>query len=364
MTLLPDQPQRVRAGESFDLPPLRAYLARDLPDFDGGELSLRQFPSGHSNLTYLLSSDRGQSWVLRRPPFGHKAQTAHDMGREARVLRALAAVGFTRAPRALLSCDDPSVIGSPFFLMERAEGVILRPNPAPPPPFDEPTMRGVCHAFLQNLVDLHSLDPFHPALADLGHPAGYIRRQVEGWSKRYTLSSTHDLPDMTRAAAWLLDHLPPSAPPPAALIHNDYKYDNLLLSPQDPTEITATLDWEMATIGDPLADLGTALAYWLDPDDPPSMHRLPFNHTTTPGNLSRAGLVERYCMLTSAHGDHIVFYYVLALFKVATIAQQIFKRFSDGATSDPRFASLAFAVRAIASQAALAIDRQRIDRLG
>jgi aminoglycoside phosphotransferase (APT) family kinase protein len=364
MSLTIDQPSRVRSGEDLDLAALHRHLASHLPRFDGGALSLRQFPSGHSNLTYLLTSDRGQAWVLRRPPFGRKAQTAHDMGREARVLRALEAVGFTRAPRALLSCDDLSVLGAPFFLMERVEGVILRPSPAPPPPFDEPTTRGVCHAFLQNLIDLHGLDPLHPALADLGHPAGYVKRQVEGWAKRYDLSATHDVPDMTRANAWLIDNLPPTTPPRAALIHNDYKYDNLLLDPTDPTQIIATLDWEMATVGDPLCDLGTTLAYWLDPDDPPVMRRLPFNHTTTPGNLSRAGLVERYCALTATTGDHILFYYVQALLKVATIAQQIFKRFSDGATADPRFAALSFAVRAIAAQACLAIDRQRIDRLG
>ena len=364
MTLHADQPGHVRPGESLDLTALHAHLAAELKHFDGGALALHQFPSGHSNLTYLLTSDRGQAWVLRRPPFGKTAKTAHDMGREARVLTALQQLGYTRAPRLVLSCADESVIGAPFYLMERVEGVILRPHPSPPPPFDAPTTQGLCHAFLDNLIDLHALDTTHPALKDLGHPTGYTRRQVQGWTTRYTQSQTDDIPSMTQAAAWLLDdnNIPPDNRP--AFIHNDYKYDNVILNPTDPTQILAVLDWEMSTVGDPLMDLGTTLGYWLDADDPAFMRKLPFNHTATPGNLNRLALAERYIAKTNLPLDHILFYYVQALFKVAVIAQQIYRRFHDGATADPRFAHLIGAVRALSAQAALAISRRRIDRLG
>src|SRR5439155_26326836 len=212
-----------------------------------GPLSVEQFPHGHSNLTYLLR--RGPSeWVLRRPPFGNQVKTAHDMGREYRVLSKLCTV-FPAAPRPYLYCEDESVLGAPFYLMERRSGVVLRKTLPPGLAIDPPTARQLGLALIDNLARLHSLDYRQIGLGDLGKPDGYVSRQVSGWSNRYVQARTDDVPAMERVARWLGEHLPPESA--ASLIHNDYKYDNLVLDPADLTRVVAVLDWEMATVGDP-----------------------------------------------------------------------------------------------------------------
>jgi aminoglycoside phosphotransferase (APT) family kinase protein len=354
-----DSTRPVRPGEEIDAAALAVWLKGRLPGIEG-PIAVEQFPGGHSNLTYLLRfGDR--ELVLRRPPFGSRVKTAHDMGREYHVLSRLYAA-YPKAPRALLHCDDPEVIGAPFYVMERVRGIILR-KPAAPSGIDltPAQMRAISEAAVDGLADLHAVDWRAAGLEDLGHPEGYVARQVEGWSGRWQKARTDDVPDLDRAAAWLAANLP--AESGVALIHNDYKYDNIVLHPQDLDRIVAVLDWEMATLGDPLMDLGTSLGYWMDPDDAPELRLLPAGPTTLPGNLSRAEVVERYAARSGRDVSGILFYYVFGLFKIAVIAQQIYYRYKQGLTHDERFATLIGAVRILGRTASRATASRRIDHL-
>ena len=356
-----DATRPVRPGEEIDAAPLAVWLEDRLPGVEG-PIAIEQFPGGHSNLTYLLRFGE-RELVLRRPPFGSKVKTAHDMGREFRVLSRLYSL-YPKAPRALVHCDDQSVIGAPFYIMERMRGLILRQQ-KPPAGIDlnPQRMRAISEAAVDGLAELHAVDYRAAGLEDLGHPLGYVARQVEGWSERWRRSRTDDVPDLDRAAAWLADHQPPEFAGQSALLHNDYKYDNLVLHPTELERIIAVLDWEMATVGDPLMDLGTSLGYWMDPDDAPALRLLPAGPTTLPGNLRRAEVVERYAAITGRDVSSILFYYVYGLFKIAVIAQQIYFRYQQGLTKDERFAALIGAVRILGQTAAQAIDKGRIDRL-
>jgi aminoglycoside phosphotransferase (APT) family kinase protein len=354
-----DSAGAVRAGEEIDAAALSAWLKDRLLGIEE-PVAVEQFPGGHSNLTYLLRFGDSEL-VLRRPPYGSQVKTAHDMGREYRVLSRLHAA-YPKAPKALLHCDDPAVIGAPFYVMERVRGVILR-HPRAPAGIDLPPerMRAISEAAVDGLAELHAVDWRAAGLEELGRPEGYVARQVEGWADRWRKARTDDVPDLDRAAAWLAAHLPEESG--AALIHNDYKYDNLVLHSRELERIVAVLDWEMATIGDPLMDLGTTLGYWMDPDDAPGLRLLPGGPTTLPGNLGRAEIVERYATRTGRDVSHIVFYYVYGLFKIAVIAQQIYSRYKEGLTRDERFASLIGAVRLLGTTASQAIAKERIDRL-
>jgi aminoglycoside phosphotransferase (APT) family kinase protein len=355
-----DDTRPIRPGEEIDAAPLAVWLKERLPGVEG-PIAIEQFPGGHSNLTYLLRfGDR--ELVLRRPPFGSKVKTAHDMGREFRVLSRLYAA-YPKAPQALLHCDDSELIGAPFYVMERMRGIILRQQKAPAGIDLNPRrMHAISEAAVDGLAELHAVDYRAAGLEDLGHPQGYVARQIEGWSERWRRSRTDDIPDLDRAAAWLGGHPPPETAE-SALLHNDYKYDNLVLHPAELESIVAVLDWEMATVGDPLMDLGTSLGYWMDPDDAPALRLLPAGPTTLPGNLRRAEVVARYAAVTGRDVSNILFYYVFGLFKIAVIAQQIYFRYQQGLTKDERFAALIGAVRILGHTAAQAIDKGRIDRL-
>ena len=342
MADLRDHPTSVRAGEELDLSRLEPFLRGHFPDATG-TISVAQFPSGHSNLTYLVSLGDSQM-VLRRAPFGSKVKTAHDMNREYRVLSKLH-LAYPQAPKALLYCEDPSVLGSPFYLMERVQGIILRRNPPEGLGTNADTARQLSEAFVDNLARLHGLDYAAIGLADLGKPQGYLDRQVEGWIQRYHGSRTHDCHEVEKISVWLNERRPRETS--YALIHNDYKYDNIVLDPIDITRIVGVLDWEMCTIGDPLTDLGTALAYWVDPQDPEELQRIRWGPTTLPGTLTRAELVGRYAQTTGRDVSNMVFYRVLALFKVAVIIQQIYYRYHQGLTKDARFASLPGVIKVV-----------------
>ncbi len=329
-----DQAGTVRAGEELDLARLRPFLQQHFGD--SGALSVEQFSSGHSNLTYLVRLG-AREFVLRRPPFGSKVRSAHDMSREYRVLSKLHA-SYPLAPKALLFCDDLSILDAPFYVIEPIRGMILRRDPPPGVPFPPQMARRLSEAFLDNLARLHGLDYATVGLRDLGKPQGYLERQVKGWIERYHNSKTHDLPEVERISAWLTERMPGCQE--TALIHNDYKYDNIVLDPSDPTKIVGVLDWEMCTLGDPLTDLGTALAYWADPEDPADFKEIRSAPTTLPGTLTRAQLVERYATATGRDPVNMVFYLTFARFKVAVIIQQIYFRYAQGLTQDARFAAL------------------------
>jgi aminoglycoside phosphotransferase (APT) family kinase protein len=329
-----DRAVAVRAGEELDLARLSAYLGRH---FNGsGPVTVEQFPSGHSNLTYRVTW-AGRELVLRRPPFGSLVKSAHDMGREFRVLSKLHEA-YDVAPKVTLYCDDLSVLDAPFYLMEPIRGIILR-RELPPSLRMSPAMaRELSEAFLDNLVRLHDLDYEKIGLGDLGKPEGYLERQVKGWIDRYHNSATHELSEVERISTWLMQNIPASSD--ATLIHNDYKYDNVVLNSNDITKILGVLDWEMCTLGDPLSDLGTTLAYWTDPSDPGEMHEIRSAPTNIPGTLTRAQLVQRYARATGRGIDDIVFYLTFARFKVAVIVQQIYYRYARGLTHDERFATM------------------------
>ncbi|HEY5944499.1 MAG TPA: phosphotransferase family protein [Kofleriaceae bacterium] len=346
-----DVAKPMRQGEELDLAALTAYLEREVGAL--GTVAVEQFPGGHSNLTYLVHhGDR--EYVLRRPPFGSKVKSAHDMGREVAVLSKLAPV-YARAPQVIAYCDDNDVLGAPFYLMERRRGIILRKDL--PDGLDPARVGHLCEELVDALVDLHAVDYRAAGLADFGKPQGYVERQVKGWSERYVGSQTDDIPAMTEVAAWLAAQMPGDGPP--ALIHNDFKFDNVIFDPS-LEQITGVLDWEMATVGDPLMDLGTSLSYWMQADDAALFQSPIFGITMKPGMWRRADVAARYFERSGRQTDHLVFYFAFGLFKTAVILQQIYYRFAKGLTTDQRFAPFIIVVRALADQARASIERMSL----
>jgi aminoglycoside phosphotransferase (APT) family kinase protein len=335
-----DQASEIRLGEELDLEKLESYLRSHFPN-ESGPLTVKQFPSGHSNLTYSLQLG-AHEMVLRRPPFGSKVKSAHDMGREFRVLSKLHDA-YRPAPKVLLYCEDESVLGAPFYLMEPIHGLILRRDVPPGMQFSASIAHRLSQSFLDNLALLHSLDYVAISLGDLGKPQGYLERQVRGWIERYHGSKTHDLPQVEEISAWMQRNMPPTSG--ATLIHNDYKYDNVVLDPNDIAKIIGVLDWEMCTIGDPLTDLGSALAYWVDIGDKEELQQIRWGPTHAPGSLTRAELVQRYAEKTGRDVSNMAFYLTFARFKIAVIIQQIYYRYHQGLTKDPRFATMPELIR-------------------
>jgi aminoglycoside phosphotransferase (APT) family kinase protein len=357
-----DEPSPVRAGQGFDVSALAVWLRDHAGVSLDGEPELLQFGRGYSNLTYLV---RGQDAtgqreiVVRRAPPGVAIKTAHDMGREHRILSALAPV-WSRTPRPIGHCADASIIGTPFYAMERVRGIILRARVPAGVVLTEEAMRAASQATCDTLAEIHNLDWRAAGLGDLGKPEGYVERQVRGWAERWRASRTDDVPQVERLGAWLEEHRPRESG--ATLVHNDFKYDNVVLS-ADLTQVLAVLDWEMATIGDPLMDLGTALGYWIQADDPPVFQVAVFGPTTYPGNLTRAQLAERWSRATGRDAGDVLFYFAFALFKLAVVAQQLYKRYVDGHTKEERYAGMLEGVRAVATSALVAVDKGRIDQL-
>ena len=333
-------------AELFDLAALCHFLAGVEPAFaDPARVTLQPFSGGVSNLTALLrAGDR--ALVVRRAPPGKKAATAHDMVREARVLTAVRP-HFPLAPRVIAVGEDASVLGTPFFVMEFLEG---RPIGRELPEAVSPGQaRTLCERLVDLHADLHRLDLETTGLAGLGKAQGYVRRQIEGWAERYRAARTDDVPRCERIIAWLQEHLP--AESGACLVHNDFKFDNVVVAPDDVTRIVGVLDWEMATIGDPLMDLGASLAYWVQRDDPAEMRAIRTQPTTVPGMLSRDEVVARYAARAGREIGDFTYYYVYGLMRLAAIAQQIYARFKLGQTTDPRLASFGRAVTVLADHA-------------
>ncbi len=339
-----DQAGPVRPGESLDLDRLRRHLEPVLGPA-AAKLTAAQFPGGHSNLTYLLSAG-GDSWVLRRPPFGSKVRTAHDMSREYRVLSALGPV-YPYGPRPVHFCGDRSVLGCDFYLMSPVRGLVIRREyPARLKLSPERTRRQMLN-FLDALIELHRIDPKDAGLEDFGRPEGYVRRQVEGWSRRWADAVTPDAPDLDAVMAWLAERMPAESPR-AAVIHNDYKLDNVVFDPADPLRVVGVLDWEMATVGDPLMDLGCVLSYWAEQGDPDFFRAARSGPTDVDGAPTRAELVERFERRTGLSVGDLAFYHCFGLFRLAVIGQQIYYRYRRGLTRDRRFAGFlgkAFALK-------------------
>lgn len=348
-----DEASETRESERLEPVRLEQWLRANVDGFDGS-LAVSQFRKGHSNLTYLVS-DGTREWVLRRGPFGSNVATAHDMGREYRILSGLHRA-YAPAPRAFALCEDNAVLGAPFYVMERKRGVILRDKPPKGFAWSPELGAATSEAVVHNLAAIHAVDLAAAGLDGFGKPEGYVRRQVEGWTGRYFKAKTDEIEAIERVAEWLAEKLPAreqdaaSAAANATLIHNDYKYDNLVFAPSfgaEPPEIIGVLDWEMATVGDPLMDLGTALSYWVTDQDPPEVQMLPFGVTKFPGSWSREQVVAGYAEQSGRDVTAVDFYHVFGLFKTAVVAQQIYYRFKTGKTDDPRFQMMIMGVQVL-----------------
>ena len=350
-----DETLDVRAGEELNKERLADFLRSQLTA--PGEIEIKQFPAGSSNLTYLVRIG-AEEFVLRRPPFGNQVKTAHDMTREFRVLEKLSKI-YPPAPRPVLFCADEAVTGAQFYLMERKRGVVLRGAVPENLAADSDLQKRVCLAFIDNLAALHNLDYKSAGLSDLGKPEGYVHRQTTGWIERYFRAKTEEWSEIEETIVWLSANIPVETNR-AALIHNDYKFDNLMLAPDDLTRIVGVLDWEMTTIGEPLMDLGTTLGYWMDKDAPDYLLSMPFNPRVLMENFTRPELAERYAEKTGANLDNLLFYYVFGTFKIAVIAQQIYFRFTKGFTHDRRFAQFNLFVSALGNIAARAIETGKV----
>ncbi|WP_026998720.1 phosphotransferase family protein [Eisenibacter elegans] len=354
MSLSSDESKPIRSGEELNIDALEAFLNEALQTDGAQKLVVEQFPSGFSNLTYLIKLG-AQELVLRRPPFGYeKIAKGHDMGREYKVLHSLQP-HYPKAPRPLVYTENTEVIGAPFYVMERVKGIILRARQDTG--FDQATNQRFYQNFIDNLADLHNLDLNATGLADLGKTEGYLQRQVEGWIKRYKNAQTDDIPEMEEALAWFPQNIPQTSY--NALIHNDYKFDNIVLDPTDPTQIKAVLDWEMTTVGDALSDLATALAYIPEEGDP-AASLVNFSIKIRPGALNREELLALYQERTQREAHDMVFYYAFAIFKLGVIIQQIYFRYKKGFTQDQRFAPLIFMVKDCGKMSSLAIRSGRI----
>ena len=330
---------------------LAAYLQERLPG--GGELEVRRHRAGHSNETFFVDL-AGRRYVLRRPPRGAFLPTAHDVGREYRVLSALVATP-VRAPRPVLMCEDDSVIGAPFYLMERIDGVVIRDSL--PEAFGEPERAGLGHELVDALAELHAVDPFACGLDGFGKPFGYLERQLERWRGQLelTLPLTRPLPDLEVVGGWLEDNLPAGSP--TTIVHGDYKLDNVMFAPEPPARLVAILDWEMSTLGDPLADLGWMVSFWRAPGEGGAPLGFLRALTTLPGFCSRAELIARYEQRTGRDVSALGWYEVLALWKLAILLEGSYARHLAGMTDDPFFAEMEHVVPALAGWARAAAGR-------
>lgn len=353
MNIPTDQPVQAREHEVPDRDALNNYLKQHHGGL--GEIrEITQFPGGYSNLTFCLKT-KDNEFILRRPPIGAAIKSAHDMGREFQVLSKLKP-HYAKVPMPVVYCDDESVIGASFYIMERLQGVILRATYASKLKISPELFRQISEGLLDNLVQLHSIDCVKTELDQLGKPDGYVQRQVEGWIGRYYKAETDKLEDMDVLAGWLKPNLP-SVQNAATLLHNDYKYDNVIYTPQ-LGEIVGVLDWEMATVGDPLMDLGACLAYWSEAGDDPVLQS--FNLTALPGNLSRTEVINRYAEKSNRDVSRILFYYVFGLFKNAVIAQQIYARWKQGFSNDARFGALLVVIKALSKLGIESLNKEKI----
>jgi aminoglycoside phosphotransferase (APT) family kinase protein len=352
MTTL-DHAGAVRDENRFDPAAILPFLRAQIPGLADGPVELRQFQGGASNLTFELTVG-GHEMILRRPPSGTKPKSGHDMSREYQVLRALH--GHFPVPRPLAYCEDPALIGAPFYVMEKLRGVILRRDPPQDLRYAPAQARQLCLNLVDTLIRLHTLDYRALGLGELGKPDGYVGRQVGGWCDRFARAWTDDVPKCEALMAWLKDHTPPDSQRPG-IIHNDYRFDNVVLDPRDPQRIVGVLDWEMCTLGDPLMDLGSSLAYWVQAGDPPPTQALRMQPSNLPGMLTRDEIVRYYGEKTGRQILNYDFYYVFGLFRLAVIAQQIYYRYRLGQTKNPRFASFGVFVSVLSQVAERVIDR-------
>lgn len=332
--------RQVRDEDAFDVRAVAEWLRDNAAGEPGlvGVPDVRQFAGGASNLTYLMRYP-SRDLILRRPPRGRRTGRAHDVAREYRIQARLEPV-FPYVPAMVALCEDETVLGAPFYVMERVPGTILRRDPPPGFGTHPDALRGLARTVLDRLVDLHTIDPAAAALSDLGRGEGYVARQVDGWSQRYRRARTWNVGSFEPVMAWLAENQPSDSG--SRLVHNDFRFDNVVLSADDPPHVRAVLDWELATVGDPLMDLGGALAYWVQADDDPVFKRFRRQPTHLAGMPTRHEVVEYYATRTGIElpPDRWLFYEVFGLFRLAVIAQQLYHRYHHRQTRNPAFRHL------------------------
>lgn len=335
-----DQAIDIREGEELDALAVDQFMKQAMPSLSG-KPSIRQYPGGASNLTYQVDYGN-ESFVLRRPPFGKIAKSAHDMLREARVMKALKPV-YPYVPEIIAIGDDHEVLGCDFYVMERLQGIILRQDFPKDFELSESDTRKLCLNVIDKLVDLHQVDAKAAGLNHLGKGPGYVQRQIGGWSDRFRKARTEDVGDFEAVMSWLDDKMPDDVA--QCVIHNDFRFDNVVLRQDNPFEVIGVLDWEMATIGDPLMDLGNSLAYWVQKDDDGPFQMLRRQPTHRPGMLSREEVVAYYLEQSGLQVERFNYYEIYGLFRLAVILQQIYYRYFHGQTKDKRFAAFGHAVQ-------------------
>lgn len=332
MAATADRVGPVRPGEELDLGRLDVWLKARVAGLSGTP-RVTQYHGGASNWTYRLEYD-SHDLVLRRPPAGTKAKSAHDMGREYRIQQALLPA-FPFVPEMVAFCDDASVLGCEFYVMRRLDGIIPRKDFPRELALTSEATRRLCLNVIDTLIALHQVDPRAAGFEELGKGPGYARRQIEGWCDRYQKARTWNVPRLSALMGWLKAHVPDDVR--TCVVHNDFRFDNVVLDPREPTRVIGVLDWEMATLGDPLMDLGNSLAYWVEAGDDFFIRSLRRQPTHLPGMLRRREVVEHYCVRTGLRPANWAFYETYGLFRLAVIAQQIYYRYHHGETRNPAF---------------------------
>ncbi|WP_299311295.1 phosphotransferase family protein [uncultured Aquimarina sp.] len=349
--------QNVRKGEELNEKTLKSFLHKhELIDNDQSSWQVEQYTHGYSNLTYLIKIE-DKEYVLRRPPFG-AIKRGHDMGREFKVQSGVYKT-FPKVPKMYAFTDDESILGCPFYIMEKVDGIILSAREAKKRNVSAGDFKIIADSWLDTFVELHKIDYKKVGLSDLGKPEGYVARQVLNWGKQYLNAATGNVPAAEKVMKWMEEHQPKDYR--YSLVHNDFKYDNVVFKDDSWKEVIAVLDWEMATLGDPLMDLGTSLGYWTMSSDHVFVQQGIPSPTIMQGNPSRSEIVELYTKKSGRDVDHLVFYYAFGLFKIAVIAQQIYYRYDKGLTTDPRFAQLNKAAELLCNLAWQAIQTKKID---
>lgn len=349
---LVDRAGDIREGEELDLDKLKQHLEPVL-GAKVANLQVKQFPGGHSNLTYLLSSGN-DTWVLRRPPFGSKVKSAHDMSREYKILSALKTV-YPYGPVPIHFCEDHSIIGCDFYLMSYIEGLVIRREYPANLNLSPAQIRQQLFNFFDVLSELHSVDLVEAGLDNFGRPEGYVQRQVDGWCGRWVDAVTPDTVNCDETIKWLYDNMPAESGK-ASVIHNDYKMDNVIFSLDDPLKVIGVLDWEMSTVGDPLMDLGCTLGYWTQTTDPDFFRESRTMPSDIEGAPTRADIIARFQQQTGLSVDHFPFYFCFGMFRLAVIGQQIYNRYYHGLTKDQRFAGFVKKAHALQHMCELVIS--------
>jgi aminoglycoside phosphotransferase (APT) family kinase protein len=351
--------KKVRLGEELDISKLKTYLyENDLTDSIQGDITVSQFSNGYSNLTYLIESTHHE-YVLRMPPKG-ATKRGHDMSREFKVLSRLS-TGFTKVPKVFVFNKNADILGRPFYIMERVHGEIITYNRAKELSISPNHFTKISNLWLETFIELHNTDYIACGLENLGKPNGYVQRQVSNWGSQYLKAKTQDVPEAIKVMEWMDANQPKQYD--HCLIHNDFKYDNVVFSNTNWESINAVLDWEMCTLGDPLMDLGTTIAYWSMPTDPePLLQGLP-SPTMMRGNPSRTNIAELYAKHSGRNIDKLVFYYVFGLFKIAVIVQQIYYRYAKGLTTNEKFKNLDKSSQFLCMMALQAIQKNKIEKL-